>query len=64
MYCRWQSATLRLFGRDETAVWGELAYQDHSERFRFQLKESVLHLGEGNESKTLKLDEMGVILKD
>jgi hypothetical protein len=64
MYCRWHSAKLRLFGRSETAVWGELAYKDHSEPFRFQLQESVLTLGEGDGAKTLKLDDMGVEVND
>jgi hypothetical protein len=64
MYCRWQSAKLRLMGRSETAVWGELAYQDHSQPFKFQLAESILTLGEGDEARTIILDEMGVEIKN
>lgn len=60
LYCRWQEAKLRLFGRSETAVWGELAFDDHSERFRFHLQDWVLTIGEGEEARTIKLDEMGV----
>lgn len=63
MYCRWHNARLRLFGRSETAVWGELAYEDHSEPFKFQLKEWELHLGEGDDARILQLDEMGVVLE-
>jgi hypothetical protein len=60
LYCRWQDAKLRLFGRSETAVWGELAFKDHAEPFQFQLQEWLLTIGEGEEARTLKLDEMGV----
>jgi hypothetical protein len=49
-------------GRSETAVWGELAYDDHSERFYFKLQDWLLTIGEGEESNTLKLDEMGVVV--
>jgi hypothetical protein len=62
LYCRWQGAKLRLMGRSETAVWGELAYDDHSERFYFKLQDWLLTIGEGEESNTLKLDEMGVVV--
>ena len=60
LYCRWQDAKLRLFGRSETAVWGELAFKDYSEPFQFQLQEWLLTIGEGEGARTLQLDEMGV----
>ena len=41
-YCRWQGASLRLRGRDETAVWGQLVFPDgesgeRTQSFRFEL---------------------------
>lgn len=62
LYCRWQGAKLRLMGRSETAVWGELAYEDHAEPFHFQFQDRLLSIGEGEERKKLKLDEMGVVI--
>jgi len=63
LYCRWQGAKLRLMGRSETAVWGELAFDDYSEQFHFQLQDWLLRIGEGEEAKYLQLDEMGVVLE-
>ena len=64
-YCRWQSAKLRLRGRDETAVWGHLVFaEDEGERtqfFRFNLKTSEITLTEDEGERTLVLDEMGVV---
>ena len=41
-YARWQGALLRLRGRDDTAVWGQLVYsesgEEHLQPFRFHLK--------------------------
>lgn len=62
LYCRWQGAKLRLMGRSETAVWGELAYKDYSEPFRFHLQDWLLTIGEGEEARTIRLDEMGVVI--
>jgi hypothetical protein len=59
-WCRWQEARLRLFGRSESAVWGELAFKERTEPFRFELKEWILTIGEGEETRTMTLDEMGV----
>lgn len=64
LYCRWQGAKLRLRGRSETAVWGELAFEGTTEPFLFQLQASLLTLGEGDQAQTLKLDEMGVVTAD
>ena len=59
-WCRWNEATLRLHGRDEGAVWGELAFADRTERFHFELEGWVLSIGEGEGRRVLQLDEMGI----
>lgn len=63
-FCRWQGARLRLRGRDATAVWGELVYdEEEGERvrpFRFDLTSSTITLQDGDEREVLTLDEMGV----
>ncbi len=60
-YCRWHQARLFLRGRDENAVWGELAYEDESRQpFYFHLKTWRLTLGDGPAAETMQLDEMGV----
>jgi hypothetical protein len=64
LYCRWQGAKLRLMGRSETAVWGELAFEETKTPFRFQLQDWLLTLGEEDETQTLKLDEMGVVVNE
>lgn len=65
-YCRWHGATLRLQGRDETAVWGELVFAQEEEKpaqkFRFELKTWQLTLEEQSETKQIQLDEMGVVV--
>jgi hypothetical protein len=62
LWCRWHDATLRLRGRDETAVWGELVYGEgeETERFRFDLNSWELILGHGDNVRSITLDEMGV----
>ena len=67
-YCRWQSASLRLRGREDGLVWGHLVFleEDNSERlqaFRFYLKTNQLVLVEGDEEREVQLDEMGVVQK-
>lgn len=61
-FCRWQGAKLRLRGRDDSAVWGELVYvEEDGERsrpFTFQLATSQMTLDDGAEQ--FILDEMGV----
>lgn len=59
-WCRWHEARLRLRGRDEAAVWGELAFKDRTERFRFELQTWKLTVGEGITAQIIELDEMGV----
>lgn len=65
-YCRWHGAKLRLYGRDERAVWGQLAFSDDSDAlnrsFRFDLQTWELTLGEGSEQQRLQLDELGVVV--
>jgi hypothetical protein len=65
-YCRWQSAKLRLRGRDELAVWGELVYdagrpEERTQRFRFDLAARELTLETADGPQRLLLDEMGVV---
>lgn len=60
LWCRWHDATLRLRGRDESAVWGELAFSQNSEPFRFELQSWLLTIGEGDALRRLQLDDMGV----
>jgi hypothetical protein len=70
-YCRWQQARLRLRGRDETAVWGQLVLRakegEKLQNFYFNLETWQLTL-DGNEGKkVIQLDEMGVaspVLRD
>ena len=63
-FCRWQGARLRLQGRDATAVWGELVYDEadgeRTRPFRFVLATSTITLRDGESRETLTLDEMGV----
>lgn len=63
-YCRWQSAKLRLRGRDKTAVWGHLVFNNDegetTQFFRFNLQTSELTLTEESGERTIVLDEMGI----
>ena len=66
-YCRWQSVSLRLRGRDETAVWGHLVQTDAEDNetvqeFKFNLITWELTLKENDGERILKLDDKGVIL--
>lgn len=65
-YCRWQGASLRLRGRDETAVWGQLVFADEqgkekTQRFRFALESRQLTLADESGERTVQLDEMGTV---
>lgn len=60
LWCRWHDAALRLHGRDDTAVWGELAFPDRTQKFHFDLQNWVLTTGEGETQERRQLDEMGV----
>lgn len=59
-WCRWHQARLRLQGRDKTAVWGELVFDGRTEPFHFDLGKWRLTIGEGEATRQLQLDEMGV----
>ncbi|NHZ72305.1 MAG: hypothetical protein GWP17_04365 [Aquificales bacterium] len=68
-YCRWQEASLRLRGREETAVFGQLAFteEDGSERlqeFHYNLQTRQLTLKQADGDEIIQLDEMGVIIKN
>ena len=67
-YCRWHEATLRLRGRDDTAVWGHLVYANDETKsdqaFRFDLKKRQLTLEEAAGEKIIQLDEMGVEIQE
>lgn len=60
LWCRWHDATLRLHGRDETAVWGQLVFPAESKQFHFDLQKWRLTIGQGREARHLQLDDMGV----
>lgn len=64
-YGRWQGASLRLRGRDETAVWGDLvtvdeAGQEQVRPFRFELQGALLTLHSEQGEQRLMLDELGI----
>ena len=68
-YCRWQGASLKLRGRDETAVFGQFAYkeEDGSERlqaFHFNLNTRQLTLKHAAGDEIIQLDEMGVVINN
>lgn len=68
-YCRWQGATLRLRGRDETAVWGEMVTvgangAEQAQPFHFQIDSATLTLPGPEGERVLVLDEMGVVRED
>lgn len=64
LWCRWHDAKLRLMGRSDTAVWGELAFPDKTESFHFHLQDALLTIGDEPQQRTLLLDEMGVELSE
>lgn len=66
-YCRWQRARLRLRGRDDEQVWGELLFAAGSPdeeliRFRYELNTQRLTLERPDGARTEQLDEMGVVV--
>jgi hypothetical protein len=65
LYCRWQGAKLRLRGRDESAVWGQLVFSDEdgtetTQDFHFDLQSWQLTLESLDGNIIVQLDEMGV----
>ena len=68
-YCRWQKATLRLRGRDSTAVWGQLVEIDSggdekATDFRYILESARLILIKDGEEQHYSLDEKGIPLRE
>ena len=63
-WCRWHEARLRLAGRDDAAVWGELVYATGSKPFRYELKSQRLTVGTGPAATVTRLDEMGIALAE
>lgn len=63
-YCRWHDASLRLRGRDKTAVWGDLVFANSetetTQSFRFDLNTWELTLETAEGTELIQLDEMGV----
>lgn len=66
-YCRWREAKLRLRGREEPFVWGDLAFSDSAggssriEPFRFNTMTWELFLQRADGWTKLQLDELGVV---
>ena len=60
LWCRWHDARLRLHGRDENALWGELAFPEERQPFRYNRRTRELVVGEGEDAREIHLDEMGV----
>lgn len=60
LWCRWHDATLRLHGRDEDFLWGELVFPERTQPFRFHRRKWELQVGDGSEARQIHLDEMGV----
>jgi hypothetical protein len=66
-YCRWQRASLRLRGRDKTAVWGQLVQKtpegkEKTSDFRYILDNAQLIIFQSGEWQSYFLDEKGVPL--
>ncbi len=60
-WCRWNSASLRLAGRDERFVWGEFGLaEDHAEPFRFDMITWELTRTTADGEVVEMLDEMGI----
>lgn len=64
LWCRWHDARLRLHGRDEQFLWGELAFPDEKQPFRYNRQTQELMVGEGGEARQVQLDEMGVEIEE
>lgn len=65
-YCRWREAKLRLRGRAEPFVWGELAFNDpdngdHTEQFQFDTVTLELFVQRADGWARLQLDVLGVV---
>ena len=63
-WCRWHDASLRLHGRDEQFLWGELAFAEETTPFRYNRRTQELTVGEDEDARQVRLDEMGVELEE
>ena len=66
-YCRWQRASLRLRGRDATAIWGQLVQTtpegiEKINDFRYLLESSEIIIDNGEDEIHYCLDEKGIPL--
>jgi hypothetical protein len=64
-YCRWQRVSLRLRGRDEGAIWGQLVQKtpegaEEARNFRYFFESSELIVKNGDEEHSFRLDEKGI----
>lgn len=62
LWCRWHNASLRLRGKDETNLFGELAFDDGDvEPFTFNMYTWTLtRTSDGREIRE-QVDEMGIV---
>jgi hypothetical protein len=68
-YCRWRRARLRLHGRSEDEVWGQLVFraagdEDEVKPFRYHLADAELIIEEDGNERHIRLDEVGVPIAD
>ena len=64
-YCRWHTARLRIIGRDDHAIWGDLVLLDENGRlepFHYDMNTWEPVRGEGASETRVRLDEMGVVI--
>ncbi len=64
LWCRWHDASLRLHGRDEGFLWGELAFPDETKPFRYNRETQELTIGRDEDARRVLLDEMGVEIEE
>ena len=64
LWCRWHDARLRLHGRDDDSLWGELAFPDEKRPFRYDRHTQELTIGRDENARQVQLDEMGVEVED
>jgi hypothetical protein len=66
-YCRWRNAKLRLRGRDDQFIRGELIFigddRERAQSFRYDHKTWELWVLEEEGEVRYQLDELGVVLK-
>lgn len=64
LWCRWHDATLRLHGRDEDFLWGELTFPEETQSFRYNQDTRELTIGRDEDARHVQLDEMGVEIEE